>query len=64
MSTYCINPIGGSNGFKVHIADEGGGLRVVGVFFTETAAQAWIATDRRPPESSDGDGAPELAPRT
>jgi hypothetical protein len=45
MNIYRINPIGGSSGFKVHVADEAGGLRVVGVFPSETDAQAWIASD-------------------
>jgi hypothetical protein len=54
MSIYRINPIVGSNGFKVHVADEAGGLRVVGVFLTETDAEAWIAVDRGQPEGDDG----------
>jgi hypothetical protein len=47
MSIYRINPIGGGSGFKVHVADEAGGLRVVGVFLTEADAIAWIAADSR-----------------
>jgi hypothetical protein len=47
MSIYRINPIGGGSGFKVHVADEAGGLRVVGVFLTEADANAWIAADSR-----------------
>jgi hypothetical protein len=47
MSTYRVNPIGGSHGFKVHVADGGGGLRVVGVFLSEADANEWIAVDSR-----------------
>jgi hypothetical protein len=47
MRIYQINPIGGGSGFKVHVADQSGGLRVVGIFFTQSDAQAWIATDQR-----------------
>lgn len=46
MNVYCINPIGSGNGFKVHVADQGDGLRVVGIFRTETEAEAWIEADR------------------
>jgi hypothetical protein len=55
MSIYRINPIGGGNGFKVHVADEAGGLRVVGIFFSETDAEVWIATDRNQSKRNDGD---------
>ena len=47
MSIYHVNRIGGGSGFKVHVSDEAGGLRVVGVFLTEPDADAWIATDSR-----------------
>jgi hypothetical protein len=47
MDIYRINPVGGGIGFKVDVADETGGLRVVGVFSSEADAQAWIATDRQ-----------------
>jgi hypothetical protein len=47
MNIYRVNPIGGGSGFKVHVADEAGGLRVVGVFLTEADANAWIAADSR-----------------
>jgi hypothetical protein len=53
MGIYRINPISGGNGFKVHVTDEAGGLRVVGIFLTETDAEAWIATDRGRPERMD-----------
>jgi hypothetical protein len=46
MSIYRVNPIGGGNGFKVHVADNQGGLRVVGIFLTEADATAWIDRDR------------------
>jgi hypothetical protein len=45
MSIYRIDSAGGSSGFKVHVADEAGGLRVVGIFLSDTDA-AWIATNR------------------
>jgi hypothetical protein len=32
MSTYRVSLIGGGSGFKVHVADDAGGLRVVGFF--------------------------------
>jgi hypothetical protein len=47
MNVYCINPISAGNGFKVHIADQADGLRVVGIFLTEIDAEAWIAADRQ-----------------
>jgi hypothetical protein len=53
MNIYRINPVGGGLGFKVDVADETGGLRVVGIFFSEADAQAWIATDRRQIDASD-----------
>jgi hypothetical protein len=53
MSVYRISPIAGGNGFKVHVADQAGGLRVVGVFPTETDAEAWITTDHQRPEPDD-----------
>jgi hypothetical protein len=46
MSIYRIDPIGGGSGFKVHVTENAGGLRVVGVFLSEADAQAWIVTDR------------------
>ncbi len=55
MSTYRINPVGGSAGFKVNILDEAGGLRVVGVFPTEAVANAWIAIDSRMADPTDVD---------
>ena len=45
MSVYRVDPISGSGGFKVQIADDAGGVRVVGVFLTEAEAAAWIAAD-------------------
>jgi hypothetical protein len=47
MSTYRITPVGGGSGFKVHVADNSDGLRVVGIFVTEADANAWIAADNR-----------------
>jgi hypothetical protein len=32
MDAYRINPVGSGNGFKVHGACQGGGLRIVGFF--------------------------------
>jgi hypothetical protein len=64
MPIYHINPIAGGNGFKVHVADEAGGLRVVGVFLTETDAEAWITTDRRRPEPGGCCAPREPAPQT
>jgi hypothetical protein len=55
MSIYRIDPVGGSNGFKVHVADNAGGLRVVGVFSTEAIANAWIIADSSTAEVSDQD---------
>ena len=46
MSIYRINPIGGGSGFKVNVSDKTGGLRVIGIFSSETAAAAWISADR------------------
>jgi hypothetical protein len=63
MSIYNVNPIGGSGCFKVHVADDAGGLRVVGVFFTEADANAWIAVDSRITAPSDGDGQHRLSGR-
>jgi hypothetical protein len=62
MSIYRVNPIGGGSGFKVHVTDQAGGLRVVGVFLTETDANAWIATDSRITRLS-GNEAPHLLTR-
>jgi hypothetical protein len=45
MSIYRVNPIGGSDGFKVNVARSSGGVRVVGIFWTEADANAWIAAD-------------------
>jgi hypothetical protein len=45
MSIYRVNSIGGSDGFKVNVARSSGGLRVVGIFWTEADANAWIAAD-------------------
>jgi hypothetical protein len=53
MNIYRINPVGGGLGFKVDVADETGGLRVVGIFSSESDAQAWIATDRRQIDGTD-----------
>jgi hypothetical protein len=47
MSTYRITLVGGGSGFKVHVADNSDGLRVVGVFVTEAEANEWIAADSR-----------------
>jgi hypothetical protein len=47
MDIYRIKPVGGGIGFKVDVADETGGLRVVGILPSKADAQAWIATDRR-----------------
>jgi hypothetical protein len=57
MSIYRIEPVGGGSRFKVHVADETGGLRVVGIFFTESDARMWIATDRG--QTGDTGNAPE-----
>ena len=59
MSIYRVNPIGGASGFKVHVTDKAGGLRVVGVFSTEADAKAWIAADSHVVASPDCD-APRL----
>jgi hypothetical protein len=61
MSIYRINPVGGG-GFKVHVADDAGGLRVVGVFPTEADAGAWITVDKGVSEASRRD-APQLLTR-
>ena len=61
MSTYRVNPIGGSDGFKVNVARSSGGLRVVGIFWTEADANAWIAADSCITERSDD--APNLTLR-
>jgi hypothetical protein len=53
MSNYCVNPIGGSDGFKVNVARGSGSVRVVGIFWTEADANAWIAADSRILEQSD-----------
>jgi hypothetical protein len=53
MSTYRIDPVGGSSGFKVHVADNSDGLRVVGIFVTEADANVWIAADSRPAVARD-----------
>jgi hypothetical protein len=47
MSTYRISQVGGGSGFKVHVADNSDGLRVVGIFMTEADANEWIAADSR-----------------
>jgi hypothetical protein len=52
MSIYRVNPIRGGSGFKVHVTDEAGGLRVVGVFSTEADADAWIVADSRKARAS------------
>jgi hypothetical protein len=62
MSTYRINQICGSNGYKVNVMDDAGSLRVVGVFFTENAARAWIMADRRAPEPARPCSTEERAP--
>ena len=56
MSIYRVNPIGGGGGFKVHVTDNAGGLRVVGVFSTEDDAKAWIAADSHSVASRERDG--------
>jgi hypothetical protein len=61
MNIYRINPVGGSSGFTVHVSDNAGGLRVVGVFPTVADADAWIAVDSRVPEASDRDDAQQLS---
>jgi hypothetical protein len=53
MRTYRINLIGGGGGFKVDVADNAGGLRVVGIFVTEADASDWIEADSRMAEASD-----------
>jgi hypothetical protein len=58
MSIYCIAPIGGSGGFKVHVTDECGGLRVVGVFPSEADAKTWIAGDSGVSDMTDRESAP------
>jgi hypothetical protein len=57
MSIYMINPIGGGSGFKVNVSDGGGGVRVVGIFSSETAAAAWITVDRGTAERKKADTA-------
>jgi hypothetical protein len=47
MSIYRIVPIGGGSGFKVHVTDDAASLRVVGVFLTESDADAWIIAHSR-----------------
>ena len=59
MNVYCINPIRSGNGFKVHVADQGDGLRVVGIFRTESEAEAWIEADRGMNRRSRGNTAGE-----
>ena len=53
MSTYRVNPVGRSGGFKVQVIDSTGGLRVVGVFPTEDDANAWIDADSRMAQPTD-----------
>jgi hypothetical protein len=55
MSRYRVDPIGGTDSFKVHVTDNAGGLRVVGVFSTEADAEAWIAADSGIAETPDRD---------
>jgi hypothetical protein len=45
MGTYRIIPILGGGGFKVHVTDAHGGLRVIGIFRSEAEAAGWISTD-------------------
>jgi hypothetical protein len=52
MSIYRVNLIRGSGGFKVHVADKSGGLRVVGIFLTEADANDWIVADSHMAERS------------
>jgi hypothetical protein len=59
MSIYRVNPVGFGGGFKAHVADDAGGIRVVGVFLTEADANVWIAADRNGAARSD-DGGPSL----
>jgi hypothetical protein len=59
MNVYCINPVG--RGFKVHVADQADRLRVVGIFSTETDAEAWIAVDRGRTGLAVGDAGREQA---
>jgi hypothetical protein len=49
---YCINTLGGGAGYKVQVADNAGGLRVVGVFSNEDDAKAWIEVDQATPRDS------------
>jgi hypothetical protein len=58
MSTYRINPVGGSGGFKVQVTDSIDGLRVVGVFLTEDDANAWIDADGRMAQPTDCEAPP------
>ena len=53
MSIYCVNPIGGTEGFKVNVTRGSGGVRVVGIFWTEADTNAWIAANSRIAEQSD-----------
>jgi hypothetical protein len=57
MSIYRVNLIRGSGGFKVHVADKSGGLRVVGIFLTEADANDWIVADSHMAEPSVAEGA-------
>jgi hypothetical protein len=59
MRTYRIKPLGGGTGLKVDVADAAGGLRVVGIFLSETDAEAWIANDRRLTDRRGGDHSAE-----
>jgi hypothetical protein len=62
MSIYRVSPIGGGSGFKVHVADDAGGVRVIGIFPTATNAEAWIATDRGEDSRTERDLAWQRAP--
>ncbi len=46
MVDYRIIKITGGTGFKVHVTHLAGGLRVIGIFLSETEAMSWIADDR------------------
>jgi hypothetical protein len=55
MSIYRVNPVSGSRGFKVQVADTGERLRVVGIFLSEADANEWIAVDSRMAEATSDD---------
>jgi hypothetical protein len=63
MDIYCINPIRGGSGFRVHVVGQAGGLRVIGIFHSEADAEAWIAADRHRSMRGHGPAGCDLALR-